>query len=944
MGQSSRAAIIVPREGEGYKHDIILGSQTDVPTVSATLGRKPPSGGLRFFPASPPAPLPSRCRLSPTLRSGCFSAARALPRGGTKPPPPQAVCQTPFSAPAFTRLQLQPVLEDEMRTPLLGMGSLKAPGETEAQGRRSTQVEARLGVAAAGTPEGGGTALGARTRRMLLSAGTSSTPRAHVPSCPSPSRAQRFLSPPLPLSTVFPLPTGARSGAVGAGARRPCPSQLGRVHGRVRVHGSRARSRARSRAGCEHAAATAQSFPAPLVLVLVLRPLRLLRDLARSSGPAMKGLLGRKLILEKENCRDEQFKISSVDLEDQPLLGGISSTEDEIVTEIFSQDSQFIPENINLKSAVISKHDDDEEFHSFKDAYFTAADPRETLLHSFNPPLNVDCNNKVKVERLVDENNEEEILEDYSSLPELNPLEETMLPSPSQLQPHAYNVHFLSSLRTQHRNPTSVLPLGAWAAREGAAHHNVRVIPVEIREAVGTITANNQEEAVFQNAHAQESCCKFPPSQEPMENSSCSHKKESNPMVICQLKGGTQMLCINNSGTRELKAVHLVPQYQEQNNYLQPDVSKPLTTLVGRFLPVPAKLNLITQQLDNGALSSVVNGTTFPSGSNLQGPAKITLAGVTLSSWDSKSKKPCNCTKSQCLKLKLSFSFEQFIAIQQTYIKHPWCAKYCAVPTFKDLTFYRGKSPKESLPKVFPNPSQNPLGVPSDGPFKSELPVAIAAVDRPAADRWDSDASGQQGAEKDIAGGDGVHRGHFYGSLQLTFLMNTFNTACLDRNPEAFQPKIGKGKLGDIKPRHNKGCNCKRSGCLKNYCECYEAKIMCSSICKCIGCKNYEESPERKTLLNMPNYVEIGGSEGGHLFSPSKFAVLPKFRKDRPPYTCISWEVVEATCACLLAQGEEAEKEHYSECLAEQMILEEFGRCLSQILHTEFKSKGLKVE
>lgn len=65
---------------------------------------------------------------------------------------------------------------------------------------------------------------------------------------------------------------------------------------------------------------------------------------------------------------------------------------------------------------------------------------------------------------------------------------------------------------------------------------------------------------------------------------------------------------------------------------------------------------------------------------------------------------------------------------------------------------------------------------------------------------------------------------------------------------------------------------------------------------------------------------------------------------DRRSTSCISWEVVEATCACLLAQGEEAEKEHCSECLAEQMILEEFGRCLSQILHIEFKSKGLKIE
>lgn len=54
--------------------------------------------------------------------------------------------------------------------------------------------------------------------------------------------------------------------------------------------------------------------------------------------------------------------------------------------------------------------------------------------------------------------------------------------------------------------------------------------------------------------------------------------------------------------------------------------------------------------------------------------------------------------------------------------------------------------------------------------------------------------------------------------------------------------------------------------------------------------------------------------------------------------------MVEATCACLLAQAEEAEKESYTVRLAEEMILEEFGRCLSQILHSEFKSKGLKIE
>ncbi|XP_075060345.1 protein lin-54 homolog [Mixophyes fleayi] len=173
--------------------------------------------------------------------------------------------------------------------------------------------------------------------------------------------------------------------------------------------------------------------------------------------------------------------------------------------------------------------------------------------------------------------------------------------------------------------------------------------------------------------------------------------------------------------------------------------------------------------------------------------------------------------------------------------------------------------------------------------------------------------------------------------------------ACLDRNPEAFKPKIGKGKEGESDRRHSKGCNCKRSGCLKNYCECYEAKIMCSSICKCIGCKNFEESPERKTLMHLADAAEVRVQQQTAAKTKLSSQISDLLTRPAPslssgggklPFTFVTKEVAEATCECLLAQAEHGEKLSKSKAATERMILEEFGRCLMRVINSAGKAKS----
>lgn len=121
---------------------------------------------------------------------------------------------------------------------------------------------------------------------------------------------------------------------------------------------------------------------------------------------------------------------------------------------------------------------------------------------------------------------------------------------------------------------------------------------------------------------------------------------------------------------------------------------------------------------------------------------------------------------------------------------------------------------------------------------------------------------------------------------------NAAIVAMLETNPAAFEPKATES----AKPA--KGCFCEKSGCRKRYCDCFNAGVRCSDICRCKTCKNVDGSDGAP-----PGVEDANSGVGANAARRGSPADEEPSGAELRTCTCKNSHCLKRYCVCFAANG-----------------------------------------